>query len=151
MKAALSNPDLCCPLKSKQENSPARYWMSCCRFPFSLLPDSESTQACKRVEKASIHLKLTNLSVYLWCCGAGVHLFLVCTRVLQRLLCIFTPKAADYCWVRPMCFFFCALVVICNLGLKAFKEEVASNYSVMRRLGEVNFSVSFSAVQQGSQ
>lgn len=150
MKAALSNPDLCCPLKSKQEKSTARYWMSCCRFPFSHLPDSEHTSR-KRVKKASIHLKLINLSVYLWCCGAGVHLFLVCTRVLQRLLCIFTPKAVDYCWVRPMCLFFCALVVICNLGLKVFKEEVASNYSVMPRLWEVNFSVSFSGVQQESQ
>lgn len=94
MKAAVSKPDLCCPLKSKQEKSTAA--------ASSSLADSE-IKAHRRIRKAAIHFKLTNHSIYLWCHGVGVHLFLFWTSALQRLVCIISPKAPDYRRVEVHC------------------------------------------------
>lgn len=70
---------------------------------FSLTVKSKQTDVFK---KAAIHFKLTNLSIYLWCHEVGVHLFLVCTSALQRLVSIISPKATDYYRVEVVCLLF---------------------------------------------
>lgn len=70
-----------------------------CSAPLSL----SEIKAHWGIKKATINISWQNHSIYLWCRGVGVHLFLFGACALQRLARIISPKAEDYCGVEVVC------------------------------------------------